>query len=189
MKLFITASIITTSLILTSCARSPDTHFYVLNPIQCKASNTRQHASLRIGLDEINIPSYMYKTQIVVHDSSHRVKLNEFHQWAGSLDKNIQRVVETNLSTLLPEAAIASFPWGNQLKPNHQLHIDISQFDIDNKGNSTLRANYFIYANDELRKKRTVCYHSKLKDVSIDNLVTSMNANLEHLTRDIAKDF
>jgi uncharacterized lipoprotein YmbA len=173
---------------LGACSRSPDVNFYVLNPLAEQIKSNR-YAHIRIGVDEINLPPYMYKSQFIIHRSPHQVKLNEQDQWAGPLDKNVQRVVRTNLSTLLPGAIIANFPWDNQFKPAYQLHIDITQFEVDYQGNSLLRAEYLIYSGDNVDQKRIVYFHDKIPKVTVDALATSMNANLNRLTHDIAKQF
>jgi uncharacterized lipoprotein YmbA len=187
MKKLSVARIVFFILTLSACARSPETQFYVLNPIPFQSTKEKPYQNLRIGLREITIPAYMAKQQIIVHHSPHHVKLSEFHQWAGSIDKNIQRVVETNISTLLPGAVVQSFPWNIQFKPEYQLQIDISQFEVDIHGNSILRANYMVYVGDKIIKKVSINYHQHLSFICIDSLVESMNLNLNHLTRDIAK--
>ncbi len=173
-------------LILTGCARSPEVNFYVLNPIS-EQQQTNQYHDIHIGLDEITIPPYMNKPQFIIHSTPHLVKMSEKDQWAGPLDKNIQRVIKVNLSTLLPGTVIENIPWSNQFKPNYQLSIDISQFEVDISGDSIFRASYVIYSGDQIRKKGTVYYHQKTTDVTMNTLVTSMNANLNRFTYHIAK--
>lgn len=174
-------------LTLTACSRSPQSQFYVLNPIPLQKLQTTTHPDLRVGIEDINIPSYMTKQQLIIHDSPHHVKLDEFQQWAGALDQNIQRVVETNLSTLLPDAVVRSSPWGIQFKPNVQLHINISQFELDTQGNTLLRATYLIYSGETLQQQRTVEYHQRAPLLTVDSFVKTMNDNLNHLTQDIAQ--
>lgn len=187
MKHLYTAGMIVSVILLTACSHSPESKFYVLNPIHAQKYSNQSRPGLRIGIEEVNIPSYMTKQQFIIHYTPNQVKLNEFQQWAGPLDKNIQRVIETNLSTLLPGAVIAYFPWGIQFNPNYQLHVNISQFEVDVKGNTLLRATYIIYSGETLRQKRTVEYHQQAPELTIDSFVKTMNESLNHLTRDIAK--
>ncbi len=183
----VTFIIIFAGLSLTACSRSRESNFYVLNPLPVQKQQTKNHPDLRVGIEEINIPSYMTKQQFIIHYSPHHVKLDEFQQWAGALDKNIQRVVETNLSTLLPGAVVAYYPWGTQFKPNYQLHINISQFEVNTLGNTLLRATYVIYSGETLQQKRTVEYHQRAPLLTVDSFVKTMNDSLNHLTQDIAK--
>ena len=187
MKGFQATCIVIAGLTLTACSRSPESNFYVLNPLPAQKHLTKNNPDLRVGIEEVNIPSYMTKQQFIIHYSPHHVKLDEFQQWAGALDKNIQRVVETNLSTLLPGAVVAYYPWGIQFKPNYQLRVNISQFEVDTLGNTMLRATYVIYSGETLRQKRTVEYHQRAPLLTVDSFVKTMNDDLNHLTRDIAK--
>jgi len=176
-------------LMLTACGRSTVSQFYVLNPLPFQKSQIKNDPPLRIGIAEIDCPAYICKPEVIVHYTKHRVVLEDFHQWAGSLDKNIRRVVETNLATLLPGAAVVTLPWNPKFKPTHQLQLTISQFDVNMDGTSVLRAEYFIYSDHKLIKKGTLYYHQKVMNVSVEKLVVSMNSNLEHLTQDIARVF
>ncbi len=187
MKIFSIGILFCIELLLTSCTRSPDATFYVLSPIPYQISHSHKYQDLRIGINDVSTPAYMSKPEIIIHDSVHHVELKNFHQWAGSLNSNMQRVIAANLSTLLPGAAVATVPWDIKFKPNYQLQIDISQFEVDFSGDSVLRADYLIYAEDKLYKKGTLYYHLKISQVTVESLVSSMNDNLTHLTKDLAK--
>nr|WP_133132321.1 PqiC family protein [Legionella sp. PL877] len=162
---------------------------YVLAPIPPQKHSVSEYKNLRIGIDSVNIPAYIEKPQLMLHTTSHRLEPEEYHQWAEAVDKNIMRVVETDLSTLLPGSIVESSPWDSKFKPNYHLQIDISQFEMDICGSSKLRAEYLIYYKEALIKRGKVYYHSQVPKVTIEALVMSMNANLTRLTRSIAKVF
>ena len=184
-----TGVILIIGLVLTSCGRSPDPQFYMLNPIPFQKIHTKNYHHLRIGLTTLDSPGYMSKPQIIVHSSVHQVELKQLHQWASSLNSNVERVIATNLATLLPGATIEISPWEVLFKPNYKLHIEISQFEIDTHGNSILRADYLIYTDSQLDKTGTLYYHLNIPHATLDAMVASMNDNLTHLTRDIANVF
>ncbi len=177
-------------LLLLSCSRSKESEFYLLNPITPEQSKVL-HNDMQIGIDEIQVPEYTQKPQLMINYTPYKVQLKEYHRWVESLDKNIGRVIEANLTTLLPGAVIARYPWDTKFKPNYHIQIDIFQFEIDCKGDSILRAEYIIFSNESLVKKYDVFYRLKLinEPVTIEALVKSMNTNLNHLTRDIANSF
>ncbi len=125
----------------------------------------------------------------MIHCTPHRLKLEEDHQWAEDLDKNISRVIMTNLNTMIPEAIVENSPWEFNFKPQYTLQINIAEFEIDINGNSVLRATYMIYQNNKIIKKRQVYYKIKVPVINIDSLVNSMNINLKSLTADITKTF
>nr|MBA2651186.1 membrane integrity-associated transporter subunit PqiC [Tatlockia sp.] len=174
-------------LLLSSCGRSPDSQFYVLNPISPQSNKLKNYNHLRIGINRIHGPSYLAKPQLVIHCSAHEVKLEEYHRWVETLAHNTQRVIEANLTTLLPGAAFVSEPWDVNFKPQYQLQVDIVQFEVDIYGNSRLSADYLIYSENHLNSKGSLVYHQKVNPPIVANLVASMNMNLTHLTRDLGK--
>lgn len=174
------------SLILVSCARSPNPQFYVLQPLPYTEKGASRH-HMRIGINDVNLPAYLSKSSIVVHTAPHEVVLKDFHQWAGALKDNVQRVIMTNLETLIPGAAIASFPWDSHFQPDYQLQINILQFDIYQSGMSVLRVNYLVYSQNQLYKRGVLYYSTKVPVVNVATLVASMNTNLTRFTRDLVK--
>ncbi|STX28190.1 ABC-type uncharacterized transport system, auxiliary component [Legionella beliardensis] len=184
-------SIILLGLFLISCGSSKESEFYLLNPIPPKPNKIASNA-IQIGIDEIQVPEYTEKPQLMIHYTPYKVKLEEYHRWAESLDKNIGRVIEANLTTLLPNAVIERYPWDTKFKPSYHIQIDIFQFEINYNGDSVLRAEYLISHGEQLIKKYNVYYQLKLTTpppITIDALVKSMNTNLNRLTADIAKSF
>lgn len=175
------------ALLLEGCGRSPDSQFYVLSPISYKKRPLAYYSHLRIGIDEIHVPDYLSKPEFIVHTSAHQVKLDEYHRWVEDLDKNTKRVIAANLTMMLPGAALATSPWDIKYKPNYQLQIDMTQFEVDTAGNSILRAEYLIFSNDKLAKQGILYYHQKVPQVNVDALVRSMNQNLNQFTLDLAK--
>ena len=176
-------------LVLGACGRSKEAQLYVLNPIAAQKKTNHHYTYLRIGIDEVKIPSYIDKLPLTIHYTAHQVFLEEYHQWAEALNKNIERVIRTNLTTLLPGAFVAISPWDVLFKPSYHLQITIPQFSVDINGNSILQAEYIIYHNEQLIEKRDVYYYQKIPVVTPEQLVISMNNNLTSLSRDIAKYF
>ena len=189
MKIYKFLIILALGLTLCACGRSKQADFYLLNPIPPKMHPTHHYTDLKIGIDSIRTPAFTEKPQLLIYDGVNQVQLEEFHQWAESLDKNIKRVIKTNLYTLLPGIVIEDAPWNIDFKPNYTVQIDISEFKIDRFGNSSLRANYIVSYQGELIKNYSQFYHEKIPVVTIKTLVMSMNRNLNHLTHDMAQTF
>ena len=173
--------------LLAACSRSPNSCFYVLSPISYKNRPLAYYNHLRIGIDEIHVPAYLSKPEFIIHSTSHQVQLDEFHRWVENLDKNTKRVLIANLTMLLPGAALSPSPWDIKYKPNYQLQVDITQFEVNTAGHSILRAEYLIFTSEKLAKQGILYYHQKVLDAKVDALVTSMNENLNQFSRDLAK--
>nr|HAT8713696.1 hypothetical protein [Legionella jordanis] len=182
-------ALISLCFILLGCGRSKEAQFYVLNPIPPAKENHHPYRELRIGIDEVSTPGYVERPQLMIHFTPYRMKMEEFHQWAEALNKNITRVIETNISTLLPGAVVESLPWDNQFRPNYHLQVEITQLDIDFQGNSVLRAEYLIYNDHDLISKQNIYYHQKVQIINVESLVSSVNSNVTRLSRDIAQSF
>lgn len=189
MKKYKIALILMAFINLAACGRSKNPDYYILNPLPLSKTSTNIYHNLRIGIDKISVPSYIEKPQLSINYTPHRMELKEDEQWAEGLDKNIARVMVTNLSTLLPGAIVNTSPWEIIFKPNYQLEINISQFTIDVSGHSVLRADYTIYQGEHLIGKHNFYAAQKIPLVNTENLVISMNGNLTRLTQDIARDF
>jgi uncharacterized protein len=177
-----------TALILCSCGKSKESQFYVLTPLPPQSSHNFYNR-LQIGIDGVNIPDYIKKSQLMINQTPNHLNIEEFNQWAGPLDKNIILVLTTNLSTLIPGAVVQSSPWGSKFRPDYHLQVEISQFEIDIHGASTLRAEYIIYREEKLIHKGNAYYHITTPIVSTEALVKSMNANLTSLSKEIARFF
>lgn len=181
--------ILVAGLTLCACGRSKEAKFYMLNPIHPKVVSANRYTYLTIGIDGINTPAFTEKPQLMIYDGLNRVQLEEFHQWAESLDKNIKRVIKANLNTLLPGAVLEEAPWSIEFTPNYNLQINIAEFKVDVYGNSSLFANYVIFHEGKIIKKYEKLYYMKVPVVTEETLIRSMNSNLNRFSQDIAKGF
>lgn len=174
---------------MTSCSRSKEAIFYLLDPLPLLIHKTKPFHYFQIGIDLINIPAFIEKPQLMIRYDDHRVKLEEYHQWAEALSKNITRVIETNLTVLLPGSLVESAPWDVKFHPNYSLQVNILKFDMDLSGRCQLNAQYNIYQDSHLIKRKETNYLTTVSPVTIPALVAAMNKNLTLLTQDIAQSF
>lgn len=176
------------ALALTACSRSPDTQFYILNPMPIQNTSV-SYTNLQIGIDEINTPAYTEKLPLMVYETTREVKYEEYHQWAENLHKNINRILRTNLNLLLPGAVVNLAPWDVKFKPNYHVQINIADFSIYRDGLSILRAEVLVFDDTQLLRKQNISHSIKVPNPTLATLVASMNANLNHLSEDIARLF
>lgn len=174
------------SLILSACGRSKQPEFYILNPLPPQKVVLHKNATLKLGINSIRTPPFAEKPQLLIYDSLNQVQLEEFHQWSESLDKNIKRVIKTNLNTLLPNLVMEDTPWNLDFKPDYNLEIDITEIRMDRLGNCSLRANYIIFGTQGFKKYQRY-YYKKNAIVTAEALVASFNQHLNNFSRDIAK--
>ncbi|GGI80445.1 PqiC family protein [Legionella impletisoli] len=190
MRLTNVGLILASTAILFGCGRSKPPELYVLSPIPChKMQISEKYAHLRIGINPVKIPEYIQKPEITLHCSKHQVKLAENHHWAESLKDNITRILQTNLTTLLPGAVVQKSPWYSQFFPTYTLDVMISQFETDIYGNHIFRAEYLIYHDNRVVKNGQICYKKKLPVVTPLTVVNSMNDNINQLSKEIMLTF
>ncbi len=174
---------------LSGCS-SPQSTFYVLNPVPIKSRHVIKTVRLNIGLGPIVIPEYLQQPQMVTYVADNELMLNEFHRWAEPLQSNIVRVVQSDLSGLLPYIKFHKYPWRQSANIKYRVKVNISQFDMDNHNNSILRAKYEISLDKNGQKPfiKTVYYQTAVGSRQYRQLVACMNYNLAQLSHSIAKD-
>ena len=127
--------------------RSPEVTFYsLLSMAQMNeaASTDRVDSGLRVGIGPITIPEALKQAQLVTRDTRNIYRFDEYHRWAGILEKDIAYVTGENLMMLLGTDKIAFFPWMPHFSPTHRVIIDILRFDGELSGDAVLSANWTI---------------------------------------------
>jgi uncharacterized lipoprotein YmbA len=94
-----------------------------------------------IGLAPVNIPGYLQNTRIAVRTGTNEVDYSEQRQWAEHLAKGIQRVLASDLSTVLPSTRVITSAWQND-DVKAEVHISIQRFELDETGEATLECEW-----------------------------------------------
>lgn len=126
--------------------RAPEVTYYsLLSMAQLGPVTALQpHPGLPIGIGPITIPEALKRSQLVTRDKQNIYHFDEFHRWAGILEKDMALVVGDNLGDLLATDKIAFFPWMHNFKPTYRVIVDIIQFDGELSGEATLSARWAI---------------------------------------------
>lgn len=138
------------SVLVTACASTPQTHFYVLEALATaptKASITKQRV---LGIGPLSLPSLLNRQQMIKRGVNNGVELAEFHQWAEPLKDTVLQVLTKNLTSLQPLDTIRSYPWSAYGDVQYRVIIDIARFDADNK-TAVLEASWAIMSEDNHR--------------------------------------
>jgi uncharacterized lipoprotein YmbA len=122
----------------------PDqSRFFVLTPTAPAAERPTANA-LRIGLGPIEFPAYLQRPQMVTRLGANEITLSEVHRWGEALEANFVRVLSQNLSEILVTNQIVSYPWYSTQELDYAVRLDVSQFDVDTKGEARLLARWRI---------------------------------------------
>lgn len=178
-------------LMLSACAESKPSNFYVLNslsPTEVSRESISVGSGVAVGLDPVNMPEYLDRPEIVSRGSGNELELGEFDRWAEPLDRNIERVVAQNLSVLLGSDRVFVLPARRRLDLRYRVEIDILRFNLVKQGETLLEVRWAVLdgaAERELLIAKST-YASSVAVQNYDAVVSSMNENLAELSQEIA---
>tara|TARA_R110000868_G_scaffold161043_7_gene390946 strand:+ start:1702 stop:2319 length:618 start_codon:yes stop_codon:yes gene_type:complete len=182
------ASVVIVILSVSGCARSPDSHFFLLNPASHQALKKYRSCRQTVALDTIKLAKYLDKPNIVTRFTSNHLIVSEFNRWSEPLGDNIQRVLQQNLNYQLKNVTVLTSPIRVEPDINYRVSTQIYMFDMNTKGVTTLKASWGIYNKESrlaLIRKKT--YHTYAQSpLTYQTITRSMNNALTMLSRDIA---
>lgn len=125
---------VTLLLFLAGCASpSPPSRFYRLeNPgasPQMPQSVLGGESLPVIGVGPITLAGYLDRPQIIESQGPHRLSLNEFDRWAGTLQENALQVLSEVMQNELPQAQVLPYPWHSRVQPDFEVVLNISRFE------------------------------------------------------------
>lgn len=131
--------------LLSACASTPETHFYVLDALSRAPQTSTTHAPQRlIGLGPVTLPALLERKQIVSRSGDNRITASEQHQWAAPLQAAITETLAQNLSVLLPRDAVKAYPWHAYGDMDMHVIVDIVRFETNAARAAELLANWSI---------------------------------------------
>jgi len=182
--------------ILSGCisGNTPGTSFYILNslkPSENLVSETGKNETLSIEIVSLQLPQYLQRPQIVTRIGNNRLKLAEFDQWAGNLQKNMGRVLAKNLSQLLATPNVSISPYHPQSPADYRVEVDVLQFEKGSDGMIHLSARWSLSSGKEKHRFTTrtsdLTSSKPLKKHKIENTVAEMSTLFSELSTIIAK--
>ena len=173
-------------LLMSGCASSPASRFYVLNANLEQERSESENVDSIIGIRLVSIPEFMDRPQIVERVGDHEIRLAEYDRWAGDLDDNIERVLGSNLSALLPDARVITFPWRRVQRPETQISVVINRFDGKTGKDIVLEATWDVKRGDEDDRRVSRVYSGETDGKDYSALVSTMSSLLAELSQDIA---
>ena len=154
------------ALFLAGCAGSPPINLYTLSALGLPSTDTRapQSTPAVVAVGPVTLPDYIDRPQIVTRKSAHQLELAAYDHWAAPLYDMLPRVLIENLALRLPSDRVVSFPQVSEASFDYRVAVDVSRFDVDATGESTLAARWQLYSRstpralliaDELSRRRT----------------------------------
>lgn len=174
--------------LLTACASTPPTNFYVLEALSQSSASVVNTKKPLIGIGPLTLPALLERRQIVTRKDNNTIQIAEFHQWAAPLRDNILAVLSKNIAAQQPNAIVKSYPWNVYGEMDYRVIIDISRFDSQLGKSATLEASWAIMAE----KNHTILHNGQTKiqqplnDANYESVVLALNKLLNELSQQLA---
>lgn len=183
-------ALILTAAVLAGClGKTPSAVYYTLSPMAAEAGRPAPSKSdLAVGIGPVKFPDELDRPAIVTRSGSNRLEVNAFHRWGGSLEKNVTRVIEENLSYLLQTDQVMARPWERYFQPDVRVALDIRRFDGRLGEYAALNATWVLIDPGEdapLHVGRTIIQEATDGE-GYDALVAAQSRALGLLCREIA---
>ena len=182
---------LTAALLLAGClGKTPSAVYYTLSPLEGAAAGrvATPAGELTIGIGPVKFPDELDRPAIVTRSGANRLDVNEYRRWGGSLEKNVTRVLEENLSLLLGTDRVMARPWERYFKPDVRIALDIRRFDGRLGKYAVLNVTWVLIDTAEdvpLHVGRTVVQEAVDGD-GYDALVAAQSRALGRLCEEIA---
>ena len=179
-------------LAMTGCitGRSAPSKYYVLNSISDAKTNTAtitDERAIIIGVDQVALPNYLDRPEIVTRITANKLQLGEFDVWAENLSGSVPVIISDNLSTLLSDYPVAIIPGMQAMQADYRVKVDVTRMDGVLGGDAVLIARWGIFG-EQGRLLMTVrsIYREPTKGEDYEAYVAAHSRNIEALSRDIA---
>jgi uncharacterized lipoprotein YmbA len=186
--------ILTTAVLLVGCGSSPPpVEFYTLNSLggmTQQASPADANQNIGIGIGPVEIPKMLDRPQIVTRTGPNKLRVDEFHRWAGPLKEGFARVLAENIGILLATDRVAIYPWEIDFKPNYRIALDIRYFEGQLGENVILEAVWRVSGQkgQEIRIVKTSVIKETLSSPDYEALVAAKSQAIAQLSREIVKE-
>ena len=179
-------------LTLVGClgGQSPSVDYYGLASLEQIDSDAAASNRLNIalGVGPVTVPYYLKKSQIATRLEGNRYRFDEFHRWAGVIEKDLSSVIGNNLGLLLGTDEVMFFPWMHYFKPDYRVVIEIIQFDSALNGDAVLSTRWAIIdgAGVTTLSSGKSDYRHALDSPSYEALINAESLLLATFTRELA---
>jgi len=126
-------------LMLSGCASAPATRFYALAPV---SGATVDSVPRTLVVQEVTLPRYLDRPQLITRSDTHRLRLAEFDHWGGDLREELTRVLAANLAQRLPGSTVLPAPTFTAVAPDGRIAIEVLRFEAADDGQVHLQARW-----------------------------------------------
>jgi len=188
------------ALLVAGC-QSPPSRLYLLSSIPAtpqpqaaaaasgssRPAPARAHANGPVIGVAVSVPEYLDRTDIMERTSANELKPNYDAQWGENLAVTASRTLSDNLATLLPSDDIMMLPSRSRRRFDYQVNLDLTRFESDPQGVSTLAGRWSISDAEGVEKASGhVLRTEQAAGTGYDAMAAAMSRNLAAVSSDIA---
>ncbi|MDH3207974.1 MAG: PqiC family protein [Gemmatimonadota bacterium] len=179
-------ALVVLSMCLAGCLgpRADPSAYFLLSPAPTPAEGGP--LQVVVGIGPVTIPGYLDRPQIVVRVSDNEVAVSEVDRWAEPLGANLARVLQENLSLLLPSSTYVDYPWYESDAPDYGVGLDVRRFESDATGAVVLEATWRLTGGGSALDGGTVRIDEAAVAVGRAPAVAAQSRALAELSRQIA---
>ncbi|MDQ6964512.1 MAG: PqiC family protein, partial [Mariprofundales bacterium] len=146
------------------------------------------HPNLSVEVNELRLPKYLDRPQIVSRSSANQLNVEEHNQWAGKLRDNMMRMLAKNLSNLLGSSQIVIAPYRPSEPSAVRVMVEILRFERMADGVIYLDAQWRLSSGRDSRSLVTRISHlqSGRGSSNIAESVEEMSTLFAQFSREIA---
>lgn len=169
---------------------APPVNYYTLSSISSQASDTNASGTdtPSIGIGSVELPGTINQLEMVRQTGPHRLEFSTVHRWADYPDRLVPRVLQQNLSVLLPDARVYSAPWPMGFKPDVMVSFQFLDLIATANQKMKLTAEWTIIRGDDpstVRSHRRT-YWEPIPGSGFDDLAIAHSQMLETFCREVA---
>jgi uncharacterized protein len=196
--ILILTGLVLSQVLLNGCTSSKATRFYSLNPLKSASPSAMAYGGSpstsnprpSLGIASVEIPDYLDRPQIVTRDAGSGLKIAEFDQWAGDLDKDVTRVLAETLSDQFPNTPVYILTGRRALPADYRITVHLTRLDpIPGKG-VWLEGLWTVLAENgrriEVRGESSVT--EPIQGTGYGAIVAAMSRAVDQLGKEIASN-
>lgn len=161
--------------------------YYSLYATQASPAGLEAVAAEPMGIGPVQLPGQLQRKQILSYSAGQEVKLASHAFWAENLDTLISRVLAQDISVLLGNPYVLSYPWGVQARPSTRVAITILELGGPLGGDISLEARWQVTgARGEERLPESARLSKRAQDASYESYTRTINELLSELAKEVA---
>lgn len=167
---------------------TPPVTYYTLSPLVGEAPPLDGGSAPfhRIGIRSVQLPGIVNRIQMVRQRGAHRVEIASLHRWADYPDRLVQRLLDQNLSLLLPSAQVVTAPWPAGFQADATVDVQIIELIGTTSDTVRLTADWTVQRTGAAAAAHRRSFTESLSGAGYDDLAAAHSRVLGALSRAMA---